>query len=192
MRQTLISDDKVIEELKKAAAETLAIDVATIKADSSLVKDLGAESLDFLDINYRVEQTFAIKMARHFIIEHIEEMFGEGTALDADGRLTEKAVNLMRIRLDTAVEGSALEALKPGMDMDALPAMITIRSMAGSIMDILDTLPENCTECGKSAWKTENGTRIVCGACGAEAAYKNGDDLIKEWLQKTQDEHKII
>ncbi|MBF0488183.1 MAG: hypothetical protein HQK98_08500 [Nitrospirae bacterium] len=192
MRQTLISDDKVIEELKKAAAETLAIDVATIKADSSLVKDLGAESLDFLDINYRIEQTFAIKMARHFIIEHIEEMFGEGTALDTDGKLTEKAVNLMRIRLDTAVEGSTLEALKPGMDMDALPAMITIRSMAGSIMDILDTLPENCTECGKSAWKTENDTHIVCGACGAEAAYKNGDDLIKDWLQKTQDEHKII
>ncbi|MEO5359975.1 MAG: phosphopantetheine-binding protein [Nitrospirota bacterium] len=192
MRQALISDDMVIDELKKAAAETLAIDVATIKTDSSLVKDLGAESLDFLDINYRIEQTFSIKMARHFIIEHIEEMFGEGTALDSDGRLTEKAVKLMRIRLDAAVEGSALEALKPGMDMDALPAMITIRSMAGSIMDILDTLPENCPECDKSAWKKVNDTRIVCKECSAEAAYKNGDDLIKEWLQKTQDEYKIV
>lgn len=166
--------------------------MATIKADSSLVKDLGAESLDFLDINYRVEQAFSIKMARHFIIEHIEEMFGEGTALDADGRLTEKAVKLMKIRLDAAEDGSGFDSLEPGMDMDALPAMITIRSMAKGIMDILDTLPKDCPSCGKSAWKTENETHIVCGACGAEAVYKNGDDLIKEWLQKTQDEHKII
>ncbi|MBF0517418.1 MAG: hypothetical protein HQK97_09935 [Nitrospirae bacterium] len=192
MRQTLISDDRVIEELKRAAAETLSIDVAVIKTDSSLVKDLGAESLDFLDINYRVEQTFNIKMARHFIIEHIEEMFGEGTAIDSDGRLTEKAIKLMRIRLEAGAEASALEALKPGMDMDALPAMITIRSMAGSIMDILDTLPQSCQDCGKSAWKTDNETRIICGACGAEAAFNNGDDLIKEWLQKTQDTHKIV
>ncbi|MCG6552716.1 MAG: phosphopantetheine-binding protein [Candidatus Magnetominusculus sp. LBB02] len=192
MTNALISGDRVIEELKKATAETLAIDVTTIQTDSSLVRDLGAESLDFLDINYRIEQTFAIKMARHFIIEHIEEMFGEGTALDSDGKLTDKAVKLMRIRLEAASEGIDIETLKPGMDMDALPVLITIRSMARGIIDILDTLPETCPECGSSAWKTDDGTHIVCGSCAAMAVYNNGDDLIKEWLQKTQDEHKII
>ena len=34
-----------------------------------LMADLGAESLDFLDLNYRLEQTFGIRMARHFVLE---------------------------------------------------------------------------------------------------------------------------
>ena len=77
MKQDLITEEKVLDELKKAVEETLSVDEASIKPGSSLINDLGAESLDFLDINYRLEQTFGIKMARHFILEHIEEMFGE-------------------------------------------------------------------------------------------------------------------
>src|SRR5208283_2070320 len=92
--QNFISEQKVIDEVKKAVAETLSSDVTGMDAENSLIKDLGAESLDFLDINYRVEQTFGIKMARHFILEHIEEMFGEGSAIDENGHLTDKAVQL--------------------------------------------------------------------------------------------------
>lgn len=79
MKQNVISEATVLEELKKAIAQTLKLDKDTIQADHSLVKDLGAESLDFLDVDYRLEQTFGIKMARHFVLEHIEEMFGEGS-----------------------------------------------------------------------------------------------------------------
>jgi len=82
MKQNLITEETVFAELKKAIVETLRVEENAIKPESSLIKDLGAESLDFLDINYRLEQTFGIKMARHFILEHIEEMFGEGSAID--------------------------------------------------------------------------------------------------------------
>ncbi len=90
MKQNLITEETVFAELKKAIVETLRVDENAIKPESSLIKDLGAESLDFLDINYRLEQTFGIKMARHFILEHIEEMFGEGSAIDENGQLTDK------------------------------------------------------------------------------------------------------
>ena len=75
MNQGLISEQIVIEEVKNAIVETLGIEASTIEADSSLMRDLGAESLDFLDINYRLEQAFGIKMARHSLLEHIEEVF---------------------------------------------------------------------------------------------------------------------
>ncbi len=65
-----------------------------IKPQSSLIKDLGAESLDFLDINYRLEQTFGIKMARRSVLDHMEELFGEETAIDSDGKLTDKAAKV--------------------------------------------------------------------------------------------------
>jgi acyl carrier protein len=192
MKQNLIPFERVIEEMKTAISDTLTIDKDKITPDSSLIKDLGAESLDFLDINYRLEQAFGIKMARHFIIEHIEEMFGEGTAVDSNGQLTETAVKLMTIRLSTGQESGESFDLTPGMDMDALPAMLTVKSMSRAVTDILDSLPESCPSCGAAAWKAEDGTHVICSGCSAEAPYENGDDLIKNWLEKTQSDHHII
>ncbi|MBI5633768.1 MAG: hypothetical protein HZA15_09855 [Nitrospirae bacterium] len=187
MKQTLITEQKVFEELKKAIVETLRSDDAAIKPESSLIKDLGAESLDFLDINYRLEQTFGIKMARHFILEHIEEMFGEGSAIDEDGKLTEKAVTLLTMRY-----GNIYGDLSGGMDMDTVPTLITAGSMTQGVLDLLDTLPETCSKCSSAAWKTDDGIRIKCSSCNEFATFTNGDDLIKNWLTAIQQEKKIF
>jgi len=188
MKQNVISEVSVLEEVKKAVAQTLKLDKNTIQADQSLMKDLGAESLDFLDINYRLEQTFGIKTARHFVLEHIEEMFGEGSAIDENSQLTDKAVALLKIRLG---DNLPLE-LRPGMDMDEVPPLITVQGMTRAVMDILDGLPEKCGSCGRTSWQSEHGPRIKCGSCGADSIFTDGDTLIKEWLTKVQDEKKIF
>ncbi len=186
MTQDFVTGEKVVDAVKDAVAETLSIEKDTIKPESSLINDLDAESLDFLDINYRIEQTFGIKMARHFILEHIEEMFGEGSAIDEDGKLTEKAVELLKIRL-----GEELPGITAGTDMDDIPAHITVQSIANGVMDILDTLPEKCS-CGASAWASDDGAKVKCSSCGEPAAFTNGDDLSQEWLRKVQEEKKIF
>lgn len=187
MKQTLITEQKVYDEVKKAIVETLRVDENQIKPESSLIKDIGAESLDFLDINYRLEQTFGIKMARHFILEHVEEIFGEGSAIDEDGQLTDKGIALLKVRF-----GDENAQVTEEMDMDILPTLITVQMMTRGVMDILDTLPETCPNCGNSAWKTEDGAKITCGSCGEYAPFTNGDDLIKQWLTSTQEEKKIF
>jgi acyl carrier protein len=173
VKQEFITEQKVIDELKKAIVETLRVDEKTIQPESSLIKDLGAESLDFLDINYRLEQAFGFKMARHFVLEHIEEMFGEGTAIDESGQLTEKAIELLKIRFGENMP-----------DLDEVPAFITVQSIAQGVLDILNSLSEKCTDCGNSAWNSGDGTRIACGSCGESATFTNGDDLTREWLNK--------
>ena len=187
MKQNLITEETVFAELKKAIVETLRVEENAIKPESSLIKDLGAESLDFLDINYRLEQTFGIKMARHFILEHIEEMFGEGSAIDEKGQLTGKAISLLKMRY-----GDIYGDLSEGVDVDAVPTLITAGSMTQGVLDIMDTLPEKCTNCGNAAWKTDDGIKVLCGSCGEPAAFTNGDDLIKEWLTSTQEEKHIF
>ncbi|MBF0607626.1 MAG: hypothetical protein HQL61_08775 [Magnetococcales bacterium] len=182
-----IDDTRVMDEVKKAIAQTLSIDTEKITPESSLVRDLGAESLDFLDINYRLEQVFGIKMARHFILEHMEEMFGEGAAIDENGQLTEKAVRLMRIRL-----GDETDALQAGMDMDQVPPLITVATIARGVKEILATLPEKCASCGAAQYRCNDGALVECSGCGQGAAYSTGDDLIKEWLTTVQQEHKIF
>jgi acyl carrier protein len=186
MGNNLITYEQVLEETRRAIAETLNIDVAKIKPESSLIKDLGAESLDFLDINYRLEQRFGIKMARRFILEHVEEMLGEGVAIDDTGKLTNNAIELLKIRL-----GEKAKDLKPGIYIDEVTSLITVEFLAQGVMDILQRLPEHCT-CSTSQWRIGEQMQIVCGACGAPAEYPTGDDLIVEFIQKVQAERKIF
>jgi acyl carrier protein len=186
MKQTLIPEQKILEEVKKAISEGLDIAAKRVKPESSLIKDLGAESLDFLDINYRIEQTFGIKMARHSVMEHMEEMFGEESAIDSNGKLTDKAVKVLGRRFNNA--GGELYA---GMDMDELPSQVTVQSIVEGVFSLLDSLPESCT-CGAQSWKLEDETRIQCGACGESAAFANGDDLIDNWLAEVQEQEKIF
>jgi acyl carrier protein len=188
MKQNVISEATVMEEVKKAIAQTQKIDPETIQPEQSLMKDLGAESLDFLDINYRLEQVFGIKTARHFVLEHIEEMFGEGAAIDENSQLTDKAVALLKIRLG---EENTTE-LRPGTDMDEVSSLITVKGMATVVLDILDTLPGKCSSGGHSAWAVENGTRVKCSDCGEYATFTDGDTLTQEWLRTVQDEKKIF
>ncbi|MCB1858932.1 MAG: hypothetical protein KDI63_11690 [Gammaproteobacteria bacterium] len=187
MKQEQIQEALVVSELKRILADTLRIDEATIEADSSLINDLGAESLDFLDVVYQLEQTFGIKMARHQVLEHVEELFGEDKAIDEEsGELTAGAIAMLRLRF-----GEDSPDIDEGMDMDDVPKLVTVSSMARAVMDILNTLPETCGECGAAAWKLE-GTKILCGNCQAAGTFENGDDLTQAWLKRAQEEHHLF
>ncbi|MBZ5588227.1 MAG: acyl carrier protein [Acidobacteriia bacterium] len=175
--QDLIGKETVSREIKKALVETLRVGGARIGPETSIVKDLAAESLDFLDLNYRLEQAFGIRMARHFFLEHMEEMFGEGSAIDEKGRLTPRALAVLRARYPEAT----LPEPGAGIDMDEVPSLITVQAMTDTVMDILDTLPDRCS-CGASAWRTQDGTHVVCGTCLRPATFTNGDDLTRQWL----------
>jgi len=50
------------ERVAMIVAEALSVPVARVTPSASLIDDLGAESIDFLDILFRVETAFAIKI----------------------------------------------------------------------------------------------------------------------------------
>jgi acyl carrier protein len=62
----------------KILAESLGVDEATIEDDASLVRDLGAESIDFLDISFKCQQTFGVDLPARLIQEQIVEWRGLG------------------------------------------------------------------------------------------------------------------
>ena len=56
------STDALLAEVSAMIADALDRRLPDVTPDASLVDDLGAESIDFLDLVFRIESTFRIKV----------------------------------------------------------------------------------------------------------------------------------
>jgi acyl carrier protein len=178
MGKPLISQDQIDREVRKAIADALQISEETVRPDSSLIKDLAAESLDFIDINFRIEQCFDVEMPRKYLLDHVEELFGEGTAIDDRGCVTPAAETIWTARF-----GSGGPQLRAGTSLEDVPGLVTPRTLVMVVEEILATCPATCSGCGKAAWRAAEGRTIACGECGARAPLQTGDDVIRQWLE---------
>jgi acyl carrier protein len=57
----------------KILVESLGVDEATVTDDAALVRDLGAESIDFLDISFKCQQTFGVDLPARLIQDRLIE-----------------------------------------------------------------------------------------------------------------------
>lgn len=57
-----MDDGAVAEAVRHLLADVLGMDVAAIVPEARILDDLGAESIDLLDMRFRIEQAFAIKV----------------------------------------------------------------------------------------------------------------------------------
>ena len=72
MTQVEISKDEILEVYPKVAetiADALGCEPEEVELDISLIDDLDAESIDFLDLVFRLERTFGTKIPRGKIVE---------------------------------------------------------------------------------------------------------------------------
>jgi acyl carrier protein len=76
--------------------DALAVDDDEVTPDAKLIADLGAESIDILDISFKLEQAFGFKIAQG-------ELFPEGVTQDPEfvqeGRVTDKGLEELKGRL---------------------------------------------------------------------------------------------
>ena len=61
--------DAIYGTVAKTIADALGCEVDEVKRDASLIDDLGAESIDFLDLVFRLERAFKVKIPRGKIVE---------------------------------------------------------------------------------------------------------------------------
>ncbi len=59
-----MSRDEIYEKVKGVLVDALGVDEDEIKPEAVIRDDLGAESIDFLDIMFRLEKTFGIKIPK--------------------------------------------------------------------------------------------------------------------------------
>ena len=89
-----MSRDEIFEKVQEVLVDALAVDDDEVTDEATLMGDLGAESIDFLDIVFRLEKAFGIKIPREELFP--AESLMNDSELVHNGKLTEKGLTALR------------------------------------------------------------------------------------------------
>lgn len=92
--------DEILSKVRDVLVDALAVDEDEVTPSASLINDLGAESIDFLDIVFRLERGFGIKIPRGELFP--ESIFQGDPEFVQNGKVTEKGIQELRARLPFA------------------------------------------------------------------------------------------
>ncbi len=94
-----MNETEVFEKVKDTLVEALGLDDDEVTPNATLTGDLGAESIDFLDIVFRLEKSFDIKIPRG-------ELFPDNIVNNPDfvkeGRLTDIGLTELKTKMPHA------------------------------------------------------------------------------------------
>ena len=117
------SKEEIFEGVKDALVDALAVDDEDVTPDATLVGDLGAESIDILDIIYRLEKTFGIKIDQAELIP--SDLINSPEFKQDDGKLTPEGVAELRKRLPYA----NLDAFEKNPMVQNIATVLTVNDM---------------------------------------------------------------
>jgi len=95
----MATNAEVFTKVQSALVDALGVDVEEVTPTARLVGDLGAESIDFLDIVFRLEKSFNIKIPRG---ELFPEDILTSTEYVQNGRMTSEGVAQLKARMPFA------------------------------------------------------------------------------------------
>ncbi|OIO37067.1 MAG: hypothetical protein AUJ72_05295 [Candidatus Omnitrophica bacterium CG1_02_46_14] len=87
---------EIIKQVKNIISQALKVDEKNIELRSSLIKDLGAESIDFLDIVFRLEKSFKIKIPKG---ELFPEKLLTDTRFVKEGKITPAGIEELQKKI---------------------------------------------------------------------------------------------
>ncbi|MGX1776533.1 hypothetical protein ACWIGW_30785 [Nocardia brasiliensis] len=183
---SMLSPDELSDIVRNAVALALAVELDDVTSGKLLIPELGAESIDFLDITFRLEQFLPISVPRDDLNEQAEDVFGAGAAVDTLRRLTPLGAYLVRERL----LGVDLSKVEPGMRVEDVAALWTVETWSGLCRRLLDTIPQQCPACGgaRAFRRNDDGEfHAECDSCGTELVAIPGDELNQNWFEEIRE-----
>ena len=94
-----MSETEVFEKVKETLVDALGVDEEEVTPEATLTGDLGAESIDFLDIVFRLEKSFNIKIPRG---ELFPDNILNNPELVQNGKLTATGLSQLKQRMPHA------------------------------------------------------------------------------------------
>ncbi len=122
-----MSREEIFNEVQEVLVDALGLDDDEVTEEATLMGDLGAESIDFLDIVFRLEKAFGIKIPR-------EELFPAENLMNnpdfvSGGKLTEKGLEEFKKRMPH----TDFASFQDDPDVNRIPDLFTVASVVNFI-----------------------------------------------------------
>jgi acyl carrier protein len=122
-----VSRDKIFQQVQGVLIDALGVDDNEVTPQATLMGDLGAESIDFLDIVFRLEKTFGIKIPR-------EELFPAETLMNnpqlvSNGKLTKAGLTELRNK----IPHTDIAAFENDPDINKLGNLFTVNAIVNYV-----------------------------------------------------------
>ena len=126
MSDITITKDEIMAVFPKVAetvADAIGRDLEQVKLDSSLIDDLGAESIDFVDIVFRLQRLFKVKIPRGKIVEEARGSLSEAE-FEKGGVVTDTGLEQLRIFLCEVPP----DRFKSPLNLADIPRLFTVET----------------------------------------------------------------
>ncbi len=127
------ASEAICGKVAKVLVEALNVDEDEVTPTATLQGDLGAESIDFLDIVFRLEREFGIKIPRGELFP--ESIFQGDPEFVQDGRVTEKGLSELKTRMPFA----DLDQFEQNPEVSHISELFTVDLITRYIQGKLET-----------------------------------------------------
>lgn len=121
--------ERVYPKVRDIIADVLVIDADDVSLQSRLIVDLGAESIDFLDLVFQLEKEFAIKIPRGQLEKNARGALAEDE-FEKGGVLTPEGLEALKSYLSEVPASS----FKPNMKVNEIPMLFTVETFCKLIV----------------------------------------------------------
>lgn len=115
-----MTEQEIFEKVRSTLVDALNVDEDEVTRSSRLRADLNAESIDFLDIVFRLEREFNVKIPREELFP--ESIFQGDPAFVSNGRVTEKGL----IELQNKMPFADLTEFKKDPRLEKMEDLFTV------------------------------------------------------------------
>ena len=120
------SQDEIFDKVREALVDALGVDDDEVTPEATLRGDLDAESIDFLDIVFRLEKAFDIKIERG---ELIPMDLLENSEYVADGKVNAAGIAQLKKRMPFA----DLSKFEANPNVQSLGEQLTVQDMCNFV-----------------------------------------------------------
>ena len=124
--------ENVYPKVREIIADVLVIDEEEIAKTSRLISDVGAESIDFLDLVFQLEKEFGIKIPRGQLEKNARGDLSEDE-FEKGGVLTSKGMQALRNYLNEV----PADYFKPNMKIGEIPLLFTVETFCKLVVSAL-------------------------------------------------------
>ncbi|MBE9592777.1 MAG: acyl carrier protein [Proteobacteria bacterium] len=123
--------EEIFEAVKEALVDVLGVDEDDVTMDSSFYDDLGAESLDMLDLFFRIESKTNIRISMSEVQKVLQGDLSEEEFFDENGIVTPAGLE----HLQKLLPDSNLAEIAEELDQVKLFSLFTVRQLVEIIAD---------------------------------------------------------